>query len=156
MLAAPTHESGANEAIDEPGVQPDAEQADAAPADDTQDDAAELLAAELPDVPEDAYDAYDAMRHLGKRRLGDVLIDAGVIVSNADPKRTYLTLVPNGQLPGDYQRAIEEIKIDSPVMKINLATSELPKYWMLKDDEQRQGSSGGLFVAPSIDYVPYV
>ena len=82
VLAAPTHESGANEAIDEPGVQPDAEQDDAAPADDTQDDAAELLAAELPDVPEDAYDAYDAydaMRHLGKRRLGDVLIDAGVI-----------------------------------------------------------------------------
>jgi len=81
------------------------------------------------------------------------VIDAGVIVSNADPKRTYLTLVPNGQLPEDYQRAIEGIKIDSPVMKINLATSELPKYWMLKDDEQRQGSSGGLFVAPSIDYM---
>jgi len=83
------------------------------------------------------------------------VIDAGVIVSNADPKRTYLKLVPNGQLPADYQRAIEGIKIESPVMKINLATSELPNYWMLKDDEQRQGSSGGLFVAPSIDYMQH-
>ena len=81
------------------------------------------------------------------------VINAGVVVSNADPKRTYLKLVPDGELPHDYKRAIEAIKIDSPVMKINLATSELPKYWMLKDDEQRQGSSGGLFVAPSIDYM---
>ncbi len=83
------------------------------------------------------------------------VIDAGIVVSNADPKRTYLKLVPNGQLPAEYQRAIEGIKIESPVMKINLATSELPKYWMLKDDEQRQGSSGGLFVAPSIDYMQH-
>jgi phytoene dehydrogenase-like protein len=81
------------------------------------------------------------------------VIDAGVVVSNADPKRTYLKLVPEGELPADYQRSIEKIKIESPVMKINLATRELPKYWMLKDEEQRQGSSGGLFVAPSIDYM---
>jgi phytoene dehydrogenase-like protein len=81
------------------------------------------------------------------------VIDAGVVVSNADPKRTYLKLVPEGELPADYRRSIEKIKIESPVMKINLATRELPKYWMLKDEEQRQGSSGGLFVAPSIDYM---
>jgi len=81
------------------------------------------------------------------------VIDAGVVVSNADPKRTYLKLVPDGELPAEYRRAIERIKIESPVMKINLATRELPKYWMLKDEEQRQGSSGGLFVAPSIDYM---
>lgn len=81
------------------------------------------------------------------------IINAGVVLSNADPKRTYLKLVPNGQLPSDYQRSIEKIKIESPVMKINLTTRELPHYWMLKDEEQRQGSSGGLFVAPSIDYM---
>lgn len=80
-------------------------------------------------------------------------IDASLVLSNADPKRTYLTLVPSANLPDDYRRLIEAIKIESPVMKINLATRELPRFTALADDQQRQGSSGGLFIAPSIEYM---
>jgi phytoene dehydrogenase-like protein len=82
-------------------------------------------------------------------------IDASVVLSNADPKRTYLTLVDGKELPDDYRRAIEAIKIESPVVKINMAVRELPKFTALPDDpeKQRQGSTGGLFIAPSIDYM---
>ena len=80
-------------------------------------------------------------------------IAAGVVLSNADPKRTYLGLVDGGDLPDDYRTSIEAIKIASPVLKINLALSELPRFTALKDDEQRQGTSGGLFIAPTIDYM---
>ncbi|HKG24696.1 MAG TPA: NAD(P)/FAD-dependent oxidoreductase, partial [Thermomicrobiales bacterium] len=82
-------------------------------------------------------------------------IDANVVLSNADPKRTYLKLVDGKELPEDYRRAIEAIKIESPVLKINMAVRELPKFTVLPDDpeKQRQGSTGGLFIAPSIDYM---
>jgi phytoene dehydrogenase-like protein len=82
-------------------------------------------------------------------------ISAPVVLSNADPKRTYLRLVPENEVPEDYRRAVESIKMDSPVLKINLAVEELPKFTALGDEpeRQRQGSTGGLFIAPSIDDV---
>lgn len=80
-------------------------------------------------------------------------INARVVLSNADPKRTYLNLVEESDLPADYRRAIQGIKIESPVIKINMAVRELPKFTALPDDKQLQGSTGGLFIAPSIDYL---
>jgi phytoene dehydrogenase-like protein len=38
-------------------------------------------------------------------------------------------------------------------MKINLAVSELPRFVALEGQDQRQGSTGGLFIAPTIDYM---
>ncbi len=80
---------------------------------------------------------------------------ANLVLSNADPQRTYLSLVDRSELPDEYRRSIERIKIASPVMKINLAVEELPWFSALGDDSerQRQGSTGGLFIAPSIDYM---
>ena len=83
------------------------------------------------------------------------MIDAGIVVSNADPKRTYLKLGRKRELPADYQRSIKNIKIESPVMKINWPPASCRNTGCYKDDEQRQGSSGGLFVAPSIDYMQH-
>ena len=48
---------------------------------------------------------------------------------------------------------MEAIKIESPVMKINLAVSEPPRFTMLPAERVREGYSGGLFIAPSIDYM---
>jgi len=80
-------------------------------------------------------------------------IAAKVVLSNADPKRTYLKLLQASDVPAGYRRAIEGIKIESPVMKINLASRELPKFTALADHEQMNGSKGGLFIAPSVDYM---
>ncbi len=80
-------------------------------------------------------------------------VGARVVLSNADPVRTYLGLVPRAELPADYRRAIEAIKIESPVMKINLAVTEPPRFTMLPADRVREGYSGGLFIAPSIEYM---
>ncbi|MDP9358148.1 MAG: NAD(P)/FAD-dependent oxidoreductase [Chloroflexota bacterium] len=80
-------------------------------------------------------------------------VRAGVVLSNADPKRTYLKLAPGSAVPADYRAKIEAIQIESPVVKINLALSELPHFTALEGQDQRQGTSGGLFIAPSIDYM---
>ena len=75
---------------------------------------------------------------------------APVVLSNADPVRTYLGLVDRAHLPSDFVEDIEAIQITSPVMKINLALDELPRYTAAADDPRR-AHTGGVFIAPSID-----
>ena len=82
-------------------------------------------------------------------------ISAKIVLSNADPKRTYLKLVDRDELPADYVKAIEAIQIESPVMKINLAMDELPHFTALDvpDADPQWGKTGGLMIGPTIDYL---
>jgi len=54
-------------------------------------------------------------------------IQAGVVVSNADPKRTFLSLVEAKELPEEFRQAIAGIKMDGPCAKVNLVLSEEPR-----------------------------
>jgi len=67
----------------------------------------------------------------GGRARGVVLadgrtIDAGIVVSNADPKRTYLSLTPEGTLDPEFLAGVRGIKMDGPCGKFNLVLSEKP------------------------------
>jgi len=53
---------------------------------------------------------------------------ARCVFSNADPKRTFLTLVPSVELPPEFLSAIRGIKMDGPCAKVNLALSEEPRF----------------------------
>ncbi|MEX0733947.1 MAG: NAD(P)/FAD-dependent oxidoreductase [Steroidobacteraceae bacterium] len=53
-------------------------------------------------------------------------IDAGIVVSNADPKRTYLSLMPEGALDPEFLAAVRGIKMDGPCAKLNLVLGEEP------------------------------
>ena len=90
------------------------------------------------------------------RATGAVTVDgreiqARIVLSNADPKRTYLGMVEDRHLPADFVADIAAIQMTSPVMKINLAVSELPRYPAAGSD-QRRAHTGGVFIGPSIDY----
>ncbi len=76
---------------------------------------------------------------------------AGIVLSNADPKRTYLDLVERDLLPADFVADVEAIQMTSPVMKLNLALEELPRYAALPAGDQRRAHTGGVFIGPSID-----
>ena len=80
---------------------------------------------------------------------------ASIVLSNADPKRTYLRLVEQALLPTDFLRDIKKIQIASPVMKLNLAMEELPRFTALERDGRPQelAHRGGCFIGPSIDYM---
>jgi len=56
---------------------------------------------------------------------GDVL-DAKVVVSNADPKRTFLGLVNASDLDADFRRDVSNIRMDGPAGKVNYVLSEEP------------------------------
>jgi phytoene dehydrogenase-like protein len=52
---------------------------------------------------------------------------AGTVLSGADPKRTFLTLVDPGELPGDFRAAVGGIKMDGPCAKVNLVLDAEPR-----------------------------
>ncbi|HYX19959.1 MAG TPA: NAD(P)/FAD-dependent oxidoreductase [Thermoanaerobaculia bacterium] len=54
-------------------------------------------------------------------------IGARVVVSNADPKRTFLGLLEPSALPADFRTAVAGIKMDGPCAKVNLVLAEEPR-----------------------------
>jgi len=53
-------------------------------------------------------------------------IRSRMVLSNADPKRTFLGLVPTRELPGDFLQAIRGIKMNGPCAKVNMVLAEEP------------------------------
>ncbi len=53
---------------------------------------------------------------------------ARMILSNADPKRTFLTLVAASDLPDDFRAAIQGIKMQGPCAKVNMVLAEEPRF----------------------------
>jgi phytoene dehydrogenase-like protein len=54
-------------------------------------------------------------------------VAARIVVSNADPKRTFLQLVPPGELDLEFVAAVRGIKMDGPCAKLNLVLAEEPR-----------------------------
>ena len=54
-------------------------------------------------------------------------IDAKTVVSNADPKRTFLGLVAASELDDDFRRDIGNIRMEGPAGKVNFVLSEEPR-----------------------------
>jgi len=55
-------------------------------------------------------------------------IRARMILSNADPKRTFLKMLPESELPPEFVHAVRGIKMAGPCAKVNLALSEEPRF----------------------------
>ncbi len=55
-------------------------------------------------------------------------IRARMVLSNADPKRTFLKMVPASELPQDFIQAIQGIKMDGPCAKVNIVLGEEPHF----------------------------
>jgi phytoene dehydrogenase-like protein len=75
----------------------------------------------------------------GGRAVGVALEDgtevtAPTVLSNADPKRTFLGLVDQGDLPEDFRRSVEGIKMAGPCAKVNLALAEEPRFVGMPED----------------------
>lgn len=86
-------------------------------------------------------------------RNGDE-IPARAIVSNADPRRTFLNLVDPVDLNPNFLSKIQNYRAVGTVAKVNLALSGLPSFSALKDDgNAREKLSGRIHIGPNIDYL---
>ena len=55
-------------------------------------------------------------------------IRARIVLSNADPKRTFLKMVAASQLPNEFLHAIRGIKMEGPCAKVNLVLDAEPRF----------------------------
>ena len=77
------------------------------------------------------------------------VIDANVVVSNADPKRTFLGLLNVDDLDAEFRREVSGIKMNGPCGKVNLVLSEEPRVSGMPESHSKEERS--LFtLAPSL------
>ncbi len=55
-------------------------------------------------------------------------IRARMVLSNADPKRTFLKMVPASELPAEFLHSIRGIKMEGPCAKVNFVLKEEPRF----------------------------
>jgi phytoene dehydrogenase-like protein len=55
-------------------------------------------------------------------------IRSTLVLSNADPKRTFLRMIPASELPADFLQAVSGIKMDGPCAKVNMVLAEEPRF----------------------------
>ncbi|HZQ23901.1 MAG TPA: NAD(P)/FAD-dependent oxidoreductase [Terriglobales bacterium] len=55
-------------------------------------------------------------------------IPARLVLSNADPKRSFLKMVDSRELPSDFVDAVRGIKMDGPCAKVNMVLAEEPRF----------------------------
>jgi phytoene dehydrogenase-like protein len=81
-------------------------------------------------------------------------IPARAIVSNADPRRTFLNLVDPVDLNPNFLSKIQNYRAVGTVAKVNLALSGLPLFVALKSDTNaREKLSGRIHIGANIDYL---
>jgi phytoene dehydrogenase-like protein len=92
------------------------------------------------------------------RAVGVVLasgeeITARIVVSNADPRRTFLGMLGAGELPSEFVDEVRTYKTYSTAFKINLALDEAPRYTAF--DAKAIGAAYPTYVhiGPSIEYL---
>ena len=78
-------------------------------------------------------------------------ISAKAVISNADPRRTLLSLVDPTHLTPDFVMKLQNIRMPGTVAKVNLALSALPKFTALDGNEA--ALRGRIHIGPEIDYL---
>jgi phytoene dehydrogenase-like protein len=97
-----------------------------------------------------------AIRVRGDRAVGVTLangeeIDADTILSNADPRHTFLSLCDDVALPDDFIRSMRSYRCEGTSMKINLALGSLPRVRGDTSTEVQPYHRGILEIGPPLD-----
>ena len=92
----------------------------------------------------------------GNRASGVVLdggeeLHASLVVSGADPRRTFLGLVGEQHLPDEFAAAIRRYKFRGSSAKVNLALAEAPRYTCMPQPGPHL--RGAISISPSVDYL---
>jgi phytoene dehydrogenase-like protein len=67
-------------------------------------------------------------RAVGVRLVSGETFDAPVVISNADPKRSLLQLLPAGSLKPAVEKSVQEFDFRGSMARIHLLIDELPEY----------------------------
>ncbi len=79
-------------------------------------------------------------------------LQADIVVSNADPKRTFLTLIDGGDLSKEFVRGVRGLKTNSASLKFHCALSELPDFRAYLGPDVDPKHVASIKICPSVDY----
>jgi phytoene dehydrogenase-like protein len=80
-------------------------------------------------------------------------IDTRVVVSNADPRTTFLTLIDPIDLNPNFLLKLRNYRAPGVVAKINLALAGLPTFSGVNGGDPKTKLSGRIHIGPEIDYL---
>jgi phytoene dehydrogenase-like protein len=92
-------------------------------------------------------------------RAAGVVLSSGeeiasrVVVSNADPRRTFLRLVDPMHLDPDFLVRVGNYRSFGVAAKVNFALSSLPRFGGLAGGDAQTALSGAVHVGPDVDYL---
>ncbi|MBP8925145.1 MAG: NAD(P)/FAD-dependent oxidoreductase [Pseudomonadales bacterium] len=92
----------------------------------------------------------------GGRAVGVALengdeLHARVVMSAADPKRSFLQFVDSTHFPDDFTESLRNLRVRGSSGKVNIALSELPDFSALPGEGALH--RGAVSISPSIDYI---
>jgi phytoene dehydrogenase-like protein len=76
---------------------------------------------------------------------------ARAVISNADPKRTFLKLTDPSLLSPTFTKRLQNYRMNGTVAKVNLALSALPAFTAMNGNSE--ALSGRIHIGPEIDYL---
>ncbi len=79
--------------------------------------------------------------------------EAGTILSNADPYRTYLGMVGEKNLPAELVEGVRGLPLKGSVVKVLLALGELPDFTALPGRKTGPQHTGAIVINPSVEYL---
>ncbi len=91
-------------------------------------------------------------RARGVTLAGGETVEADVVVSNLDPKRTFLELVGERELPEEFAAGIRRYRCEGTSLKINLALGGLPEFRALPGTPGPQHRAT-IHICPSVEYI---
>jgi phytoene dehydrogenase-like protein len=80
-------------------------------------------------------------------------VSARVVISNADPKITFMKLIETEDLDPEFRREVDKIRIEGCSLKINLAVDALPQFKSFPCRDLGPHHKATIHVCPSMDYV---
>jgi len=83
-------------------------------------------------------------------------IEAKIVASNLDPRRTFLKLTDAADLPADFLEGIKNFRSEGTSLKMNLALSGLPEFTAYPSSPR--GAPGPqhratMHICPSVEYI---
>jgi phytoene dehydrogenase-like protein len=80
-------------------------------------------------------------------------VPARAVVSNADPRRTFLSFIDPIELDPEFLQRVRNYRSTGCLAKVHLALSDLPEFSGLPPGDGRSALSGRIHVGPDLDYL---
>ena len=80
-------------------------------------------------------------------------IDVSDVVSSADPRRTFTTLLDAGDFDPEFLHAVDCIRMRGPQVRVHLALADAPRFETVGAAWSESALRGGITIAPNLSYV---